>query len=189
MAERSKAPDSRTDSFLVERDFWSPNGGVGSNPTSDIGFTSTFKETEMAERSKAPDSRTDSFLVNGISGLQMEAWRGYERAERRACELRVGCPMSGVTRVYIHTSHRHPHGGGGGGGASGNPAAAHTSVFFSEATFSRDKEEVTGEPGLCPRINPVICVKPGQRQSCVAMRESGLQACVNWLFLLDEASV
>ena len=38
MAERSKAPDSRIypshDSW--DRAFWSPNGGVGSNPTSDI---------------------------------------------------------------------------------------------------------------------------------------------------------
>ena len=37
MAERSKAPDSRIISFPWIRDwvFWSPNGGVGSNPTSD----------------------------------------------------------------------------------------------------------------------------------------------------------
>ena len=41
MAERSKAPDSRL-SFLPiaqwERAFWSPNGGVGSNPPPDIIF-------------------------------------------------------------------------------------------------------------------------------------------------------
>ena len=37
MAERSKAPDSRRNPShdAWERAFWSPNGGVGSNPTSD----------------------------------------------------------------------------------------------------------------------------------------------------------
>ena len=37
MAERSKAPDSRIESFPWSMGwaFWSPNGGVGSNPTSD----------------------------------------------------------------------------------------------------------------------------------------------------------
>ena len=37
MAERSKAPDSRIVSFPWSMGwaFWSPNGGVGSNPTSD----------------------------------------------------------------------------------------------------------------------------------------------------------
>ena len=42
MAERSKAPDSRLDSFLSKRDFWSPHGGVGSNPTPDKMFTCKF---------------------------------------------------------------------------------------------------------------------------------------------------
>ena len=38
MAERSKAPDSRSDPSHAtwDRAFWSPNGGVGSNPTSDM---------------------------------------------------------------------------------------------------------------------------------------------------------
>ena len=38
MAERSKAPDSRSNPSHGSWDwaFWSPNGGVGSNPTSDI---------------------------------------------------------------------------------------------------------------------------------------------------------
>ena len=38
MAERSKAPDSRFSYLPIaqwERAFWSPNGGVGSNPTPD----------------------------------------------------------------------------------------------------------------------------------------------------------
>ena len=38
MAERSKAPDSRSLYLPIkqwERAFWSPNGGVGSNPTPD----------------------------------------------------------------------------------------------------------------------------------------------------------
>ncbi len=39
MAERSKAPDSRCYLFLSRWGFWSPHGGVGSNPTSD---TSSF---------------------------------------------------------------------------------------------------------------------------------------------------
>ena len=41
MAERSKAPDSRIEILPMipwERAFWSPNGGVGSNPTSDTVF-------------------------------------------------------------------------------------------------------------------------------------------------------
>ncbi len=37
MAERSKAPDSRCYLFLSRWGFWSPHGGVGSNPTSDKG--------------------------------------------------------------------------------------------------------------------------------------------------------
>ncbi len=39
MAERSKAPDSRCYLFLSRWGFWSPHGGVGSNPTPD---TSSF---------------------------------------------------------------------------------------------------------------------------------------------------
>ena len=42
MAERSKAPDLRLGYLPItqwERAFWSPNGGVGSNPTSDITFS------------------------------------------------------------------------------------------------------------------------------------------------------
>ncbi len=39
MAERSKAPDSRCYLLLSRWGFWSPHGGVGSNPTSD---TSSF---------------------------------------------------------------------------------------------------------------------------------------------------
>ena len=41
MAERSKAPDSRLSYLPIvqwERAFWSPNGGVGSNPTPDMFF-------------------------------------------------------------------------------------------------------------------------------------------------------
>ncbi len=38
MAERSKAPDSRHYQFLNCWGFWSPHGGVGSNPTSDTSF-------------------------------------------------------------------------------------------------------------------------------------------------------
>ena len=41
MAERSKAPDSRLSYLPItqwERAFWSPNGGVGSNPTPDTLF-------------------------------------------------------------------------------------------------------------------------------------------------------
>ena len=39
MAERSKAPDSSV-ILMIQMDwvFWSPNGGVGSNPTSDTFF-------------------------------------------------------------------------------------------------------------------------------------------------------
>ncbi|KAI9528317.1 hypothetical protein NQZ68_022007 [Dissostichus eleginoides] len=55
MAERSKAPDSRTGSFLSKG-------------------TSGLHMEAMAERSKAPDSRTGSFLSKGTSGLHMEAW-------------------------------------------------------------------------------------------------------------------
>ncbi len=40
MAERSKAPDSRCYLFFSRWGFWSPHGGVGSNPTSD---TSSFE--------------------------------------------------------------------------------------------------------------------------------------------------
>ena len=79
----------------MKRDFWSPHGGVGSNPTSDSDFylqftslslMSVYKSfvklrlnnadfcVRMAERSKAPDSRTGSFLSKGTSGLHMEAW-------------------------------------------------------------------------------------------------------------------
>ena len=42
MAEWSKAPDSRCVPSL--RAFWSPNGGVGSNPTSDRRVFATFRE-------------------------------------------------------------------------------------------------------------------------------------------------
>ena len=42
MAERSKAPDLRCATVPAskgnERAFWSPNGGVGSNPTPDSVF-------------------------------------------------------------------------------------------------------------------------------------------------------
>ena len=38
MAEWSKAPDSRWESFLVTGVFWSPIGGEGSNPSSDTTF-------------------------------------------------------------------------------------------------------------------------------------------------------
>ena len=41
MAEWSKAPDSRAVCTLIQRsgwEFWSPIGGVGSNPTSDMLF-------------------------------------------------------------------------------------------------------------------------------------------------------
>ncbi len=84
MAERSKAPDSRCYLLLSCWGFWSPHGGVGSNPTSDtssfwIGsifetvniivsivyfaiwpiqsLTSLCWNVRMAEWSKAPDSR------------------------------------------------------------------------------------------------------------------------------------
>ncbi len=84
MAERSKAPDSRCYLLLSRWGFWSPHGGVGSNPTSDtssfwIGsifetvniivsmfilpsdqfksLTSLCLNVRMAEWSKAPDSR------------------------------------------------------------------------------------------------------------------------------------
>ena len=43
MAERSKAPDSRSLYLPIkqwERAFWSPNGGVGSNPTPGNNFFS-----------------------------------------------------------------------------------------------------------------------------------------------------
>ena len=43
MAERSKAPDSRSLNLPIKkwgRAFWSPNGGVGSNPTPDNIFFS-----------------------------------------------------------------------------------------------------------------------------------------------------
>ena len=42
MAEWSKAPDSRC--LPSPRAFWSPNGGVGSNPTSDRRVFATFRE-------------------------------------------------------------------------------------------------------------------------------------------------
>ena len=48
MAERSKAPDSRLITFH-SRAFWSPHGGVGSNPTPDNGlfFTSPLRLTDI----------------------------------------------------------------------------------------------------------------------------------------------
>ena len=45
MAERSKAPDSRLYDLPItqwDRAFWSPNGGVGSNPTPDSVTFFTF---------------------------------------------------------------------------------------------------------------------------------------------------
>ena len=45
MAERSKAPDSRLYDLPIvqwEWAFWSPNGGVGSNPTPDSIYFSAF---------------------------------------------------------------------------------------------------------------------------------------------------
>ncbi len=101
MAEQSKAPDSRHCQLLSCWGFWSPHGGVGSNPTSDtssfcIGsvfetvniihsmfilpsdqcksLTSLHWNVRMAEWSKAPDSGVISFSVVEVYGLHMEAW-------------------------------------------------------------------------------------------------------------------
>ena len=53
MAERSKAPDSRFTYLPIaqwERAFWSPNGGVGSNPTPDTTYFSYFLSVMLPTR-------------------------------------------------------------------------------------------------------------------------------------------
>ena len=48
MAERSKAPDSSLAyAASADRVFWSPSGGVGSNPTSDTHFFTILKKSKF----------------------------------------------------------------------------------------------------------------------------------------------
>ena len=67
MAERSKAPDSRVRYLPIVQwgwAFWSPNGGVGSNPTPDNFFLSCHHLTSLAWAShceKSPTSLHVSF--------------------------------------------------------------------------------------------------------------------------------
>ena len=61
MAERSKAPDSRLRYLPIVQwgwAFWSPNGGVGSNPTPDNFFLSCHHLTLLACASRCKKSLT-----------------------------------------------------------------------------------------------------------------------------------
>ena len=72
MAERSKAPDSRLKYLPItqwEWAFWSPNGGVGSNPTPDNIFFLLFLPDVAQDRKRVANiSELEAIFQNAKAG-------------------------------------------------------------------------------------------------------------------------
>ena len=88
MAERSKAPDSRLSYLLItqwERAFWSPNGGVGSNPTPDkmkiylftLFFISFFLNRKLKLSLKDRPNKNEFMRVQCVQRLSFVYKAGY----------------------------------------------------------------------------------------------------------------